>query len=111
MLPETWLPWALIAGMSAIAFLSRALFVVPDRPLTLSPAIERLLRYAPAAALAAIVVPDLVRPDTVVPTAHAWLNPRLLAGVAGIGVAIATRSILLTIVAGMGVLLVVRLLL
>jgi branched-subunit amino acid transport protein len=111
MLPETWLPWALIAGMSAIAFLSRALFVVPDRPLTLSPAIERLLRYAPAAALAAIVVPDLVRPDTVATVAPAWLNPRLLAGVAGIGVAIATRSILLTIVAGMGVLLVARMLL
>jgi len=110
MLPERWLPWLLIGGLSAIAFFSRALFVVPERPLRLPRAVERLLRYAPAAALAAIVIPDMVRPD-IVPGASAWLNPRLLAGIAGFAVAVTTRSILLTIIAGMTVLVAVRLLL
>ena len=96
---EAWFPWALIAGLSAIAFLSRALFTLPDRELKLPPALESVLRYAPAAALTAIIVPDFARLDGVLTLSLA--NPRLLAGVVALVVAAWTRNILVTIASGM----------
>ena len=109
---DGWMPWVLIAGLSAIAFLSRALFVVPDRPLNLPVAIERLLRYAPAAALAAIVIPDLFRPDTLPADSVAPVfNARLVAGLVGLTVAVWSRSIMLTMAAGMAALIIGRMLL
>lgn len=96
--------WLLIVGMAAIAFLSRAIFVLPGSRLSLPPTIEKVLRYAPAAALVAIIVPDLFRVDGVVTlTAD---NPRLVAGAVAVVVAARTRNILLTIVCGMVVLFV-----
>jgi branched-subunit amino acid transport protein len=103
---EVWFPWVLIAGLSAIAFLSRALFILPDRQLKLPPALEGVLRYAPAAALTAIIVPDFACLDGVMTLSVA--NPRLLAGVVAFVVAAWTRSILLTIVFGMAALVMAR---
>ena len=54
--------WTLIAGMALIAFLTRGIFVLPGSRLRLPPTMERVLRYAPAAALMAIIVPDLALP-------------------------------------------------
>ena len=100
--------WALIAGMAVVAFLARAVFVLPGSRLRLPARAERVLRYAPATALVAIIVPDLA-------FVHgAWAvaidNPRLVGGLAAIAIAAATRSILLTIVGGMLVLTAVRIL-
>jgi branched-subunit amino acid transport protein len=59
------------------------------------------LRYAPAAALAAIVVPDvLVIGGNVAP-----LNPKLAAGIAAILVAIRWRNPWMPFIVGMAVLL------
>ena len=104
---DAWTYWTLIAGLSAIAFLSRALFVVPDKPLPLPPVVKRLLRFAPAAALAAIVTPDLFRPD--MSASSAVVNPRLVAGLVGFAVAFWSRNILLTMLAGMAMLMIARL--
>ena len=49
MAAESWLIWALIAGMALIAFLTRAVFILPGSHLRLPPTAERVLRYAPAA--------------------------------------------------------------
>ena len=99
--------WALIAGMALIAFFTRSIFVLPGSRLRLPPTMERVLRYAPAAALMAIIVPDLA-------LAHGALsisieNPRLIGGLVAFALAAATRSILLTIVGGMLALTLVRL--
>jgi len=96
---EAWIGWVLVVGMAAIVFFTRALFVLPSSRLQLPPAAERMLRYAPAAALMAIIVPDLV-------LAHGTLalavgNPRLVGGLVAFALAVATRSILLTIAGGM----------
>lgn len=91
--------WMLIAGLAAIAFVSRALFVVPGSRLSLPPTVERVLRYAPAAALVAIIVPDLFRLGGVVTLSLD--NPRVMAGVVAVVVAARTRNILLTIASGM----------
>jgi branched-subunit amino acid transport protein len=104
---ESWLGWALIAGTAIVVYFTRAVFVLPGSRLRLPPLAERVLRYAPAAALAAIIVPDLallhgawaVAPD----------NPRLVGGLVAFAVAAATRSILLTIAGGMLAMTAVRL--
>jgi branched-subunit amino acid transport protein len=61
--------------------------------------LQHALRYAPAAALAAIVVPDLVL--TGGPPVIAGLNAKVLAGAATVAFYLATRHLLATIVAGM----------
>ena len=105
---EPWIGWALIAGAALVAFLSRAIFIVPGSHLRLPATAERALRYAPAAALMAIIVPDLA-------FVHGALsmsieNPKLIAGLVAFGLAVATRSILLTLIGGMLVLAAARLL-
>jgi branched-subunit amino acid transport protein len=105
---EFSLGWMLIAGMGLAAFFTRAIFVLPGSRLRLPAAAERLLRHAPAAALMAIIVPDLVLAQ------GAWAisidNPRLVAGLAAFAIAAATRSILLTIAGGMLALTLARML-
>ena len=100
--------WALIAGMALIAFFTRSIFVLPGSRLRLPPTMERVLRYAPAAALMAIIVPDLALVQ------GAWSisieNPRLVGGLVAFALAAATRSILLTILGGMAALTALRLL-
>jgi branched-subunit amino acid transport protein len=103
---ESWLVWALIAGMTLIAFFTRAAFILPGSRLRLPPTAERVLRYAPAAAIMAIIAPDIA-------LAHGALsisieNPRLIGGLVAFALAVATRSILATIVGGMAVLLLIR---
>lgn len=91
--------WLLIVGLAGLTFLARACFILPGSRLRLPPTLERVLRYAPAAALVAIIVPDLFRVDGEIRVA--FDNPRLLAGVVAFGVAAWRRDILLTIAAGM----------
>jgi len=105
---EAGFGWTLVIGMAVLVFFTRAIFILPGSHLRLPPTAERVLRYAPAAALMAIIVPDLA-------LAHgAWAisidNPRLVGGLVAFAIAVATRSILLTIVGGMLALTAVRLL-
>jgi branched-subunit amino acid transport protein len=104
---EAGFGWALIAGMAVVAFLARAVFILPGGHLRLPPTAERVLRYAPAAALVAIIVPDLAYAHGV--WAVSIDNPRLIGGVAAFAIAAATRSILLTIAGGMAALTLARL--
>ncbi len=106
MAAESWVVWALIAGMALIAFFTRAVFILPGSHLRVPPTADRLLRYAPAAAIMAIIVPDLA-------LAHGALsisieNPRLVGGLVAFALAVTTRSVLATIVGGMLVLTLVR---
>ena len=106
MAAESWYVWALIAGMALIAFFTRAAFILPGSHLRLPATAERVLRYAPAAALMAIVVPDIA-------LAHGDLsisigNPRLVGGLVAFALAVATRNILATIAGGMLALTLVR---
>ena len=94
--------WVLIAGLGIVAFFARALFILPGSRLQLPPTVERVLRYAPAAALAAIIAPDLFRVDGVVQAS--FDNPRFIAGIIAIVVAAWTRHMLLTIACGMAAL-------
>ena len=105
---EAWFGWVLVIGMAGLAFLTRAIFILPGSHLRLPPTAERVLRYAPAAALMAIIVPDLAMSNGVL--AISIDNARLIGGLAAFAIAVATRSILLTIIGGMLALTLVRLL-
>jgi branched-subunit amino acid transport protein len=72
--------------------------VLAHRLADVPPAVQRILRQIPPAALAAIVVPALLRPEG---TFDVW-QPRLLAGILAAAVAWRTRNIALTLVAGIG---------
>jgi len=95
---ETVFTWILIAGMAVSGFLARALFILPGARFRLPHTLERILRYAPAAALMAIVVRDMAMIDG--DLAISFGNARLIAGLAAFAVAIATRSVILTIACG-----------
>lgn len=104
---DPWFAWVLIVGMALIVFFTRAIFVLPGSKLRLPPLAERILRYAPAAALTAIIVPDLaLHQGTLALSAD---NPRLLAGFVAFGIAAATRNIMFTIIGGMLVFTLLRL--
>ena len=99
MAPDAWFAWTLIVGMAVSTFFVKAVFLLPGPRLRLPPALEGILRYAPAAALMAIIVPALAMNGG---TLSLGLdNPRWLAGLVGFAIAILTRNIVLTIVGGM----------
>ena len=52
--------WLAILGMGLVTAITRALFLIGGERMILPERVQRALRYAPAAALAAVVVPDLV---------------------------------------------------
>ncbi|MEZ5458007.1 MAG: AzlD domain-containing protein [Steroidobacteraceae bacterium] len=90
-----------IAGLTVATFVARSALLLFGSSLLLPPALEAALRYAPACALAAIIVPDLLLQNGV----PLWGpdNHRLLAGVAGTAIFVAFRSTFATIIGGMGV--------
>lgn len=97
--------WAAIFLAAIGTFAMRAAFLVAARRLVDVPApVQRVLRQIPPAALAAIVVPDLLRPHGEL---DLW-SPELAAGAVAALVIWRTRSTALTLVVGMAVLVVLR---
>jgi branched-subunit amino acid transport protein len=97
-----------IGGISLATFLTRAALHLTTADVRLSPQIEAALRYAPACALAAIIVPDLVVRDGAV--VFSLANARLIGGCVSIVVFLATRSVIVTIAGGMAAFWLVRVL-
>lgn len=90
--------WVVIVLGGLATYLIRASFLLAARRLATVPAwATDLLRMIPAAALAALVAPALLRPDA----AFAPLGPQALAGALALAVAWWTRSVLLTIGVGL----------
>lgn len=96
-----------IAGLALISLLTRGFFVLPSRELPMPGWLQRGLRYAPVAALVAVVVPEVLMTDGRLLTT--WQDARLYAAAAGIAWFFWRRSILGTIVVGTGVMLLLRL--
>lgn len=98
--PEIWL--VMIVG-GALTFAMRLSFIYLFGKFEFPPLVRRALRYVPAAVLSAIVLPAMFLPGGVVDLSLA--NYRLLAGLAAVVVAWRTKNTLLTILAGMAVLI------
>ena len=94
-----WAIWLVIAGMAVGTIVNRAGLIMLAGRFDLPPSVQASLRFAPAAALAAIVVPELfVQHGQVDLSLH---NVKLFAGLAGFALAMLTRNTTLSIVAGM----------
>ncbi len=95
--------WTLlaIAGLAAMTVLTRCFFFILDRPWSLPSWAHRALQYAPVAALAGVVVPEVVMANgQLVAT---WQDARLYAALAGVAVYFWRRSVLQTLLLGMAV--------
>lgn len=95
-----WEVWAAICLIAVTTAATRSCFWLIGHRVTIAPRIQEVLRYAPACALAAIVVPDLVlgldgEPQVVL------ANPKLVAGAASLAFYLLRRNMLHTIGFGM----------
>ena len=91
--------WMTIGWLTLATVLTRCTLFLFGNAIRLPPKVQHALRYAPAAALAAIVAPDLVLNGGAIDLT--WANPKLLAGLGAAAFFLATRNLLGTIVAGM----------
>jgi branched-subunit amino acid transport protein len=95
--------WTLlvIAGLAGVTVLTRCFFFILDRSWSLPAWAHRALHYAPVAALAGVVVPEVVMSNGhLVAT---WQDARLFAALVGAIGYFWRRSVLLTLVLGMAV--------
>ena len=90
-----------IVALGVITVVTRGFFFISNRPWTLPNWAQRGLQYAPIAALAAVVVPEVVMSQGVL--ISTWLDARIFAAVAGLVWFAWQRSVLGTILAGMAV--------
>jgi branched-subunit amino acid transport protein len=100
---------AVIVGLAGITVLTRCFFFILDKPWSLPDWAHRGLNYAPVAALAAVVLPEVVMTNG--QFAPTWQDARLYAAFVGAAVYFWRHSVLMTLVAGMAVYLPLHLLL
>jgi branched-subunit amino acid transport protein len=91
--------WLVIVLLTCATALTRSTFIMLGARITIAPRIQEALRYAPACALAAIIVPDILLNNG--GWDWSWHNHKLLAGVAAIALYLIRRDMLLMIVFGM----------
>ena len=96
-----------IVGLAMITVLTRGFFFLSEREIPIPHWLRQGLRYAPLAALAAVVVPEVVM--TGGQLIGTWQDARLYAAAAGAGYFWWRRGILGTILVGMAVLLPLKL--
>lgn len=95
--------WSLltILGLALITLLTRSFFLISEDDWRMPRWVERGLEYAPIAALAAVVIPEVaVTNGTFI--SH-WWDPKLLGSAAALVVYYWKKDVLYTIAAGMAV--------
>jgi branched-subunit amino acid transport protein len=103
-------PWEAtfaILGLAVITVVTRSFFFISDRELPIPAWVQQGLRFAPLAALAAVVVPEIVM--TQGQLIDTWQDARLFAAAAALAYFFWRRGILGTILTGMAVLLPLKL--
>jgi len=101
--------YALVAilGMTAITVVTRGFFLLSEREWPLPAWVNRGLRYAPLAALAAVIAPEVLLMDGSL--VDDWRSPKLFAALAGTLYFWWRRDILGTIVVGTATMLALKL--
>ena len=92
-------PAVAVLGLAVITVVSRSFFMIPERELPLPDWLKRGLKYAPLAALAAVIAPEILmtRGEPI----DTWLDARLPAVLCASAYYFSQRGILGTIVVGM----------
>jgi len=86
--------------MGVVTFLIRLSFIIAWGRFEMPPLVRRSLRFVPPAVLSAIILPELLRPNSA-PIDLSLGNARWIAGLVAALIAWRTRNALLTIVTGM----------
>jgi branched-subunit amino acid transport protein len=102
-----WNVLAAIVGLTVITVVTRGFFVIPEREVPIPAWLSEALRYAPLAALVAVLLPEIAMTDDhLIAT---WKDARIYATAIGVLVFCISRNLLGTILAGTAVLLALRL--
>ncbi len=96
-----WHVVTVIAGLALVTILARGFFLISGQPWNLPHWAQRGLQYAPIAALAAVVVPEVVTSQGHL--VSSWQDARLFSAVTGAAAYFWRKDVLFTIVAGMAV--------
>ena len=99
--------WIVMIVLGVFTFATRLSFIALLEKINLPRTLQRGLRFVPIAVLSAIIAPELGYSNNAL--AISPTNPRLLAGIVATLVAIKTRNVLWTILAGMAVFWLLRL--
>ena len=96
-------PWTLltIVALGVVTVVTRSFFFISDKSWSLPGWAQRGLQYAPIAALAAVVIPEIVMAHGQL--VDTWQDARLFAALAGMAWFSWKRGVLGTILAGMAV--------
>ncbi|RQO53640.1 branched-chain amino acid transporter [Paucibacter sp. KBW04] len=103
---STWEIVLGILGMGLITLLTRSFFLLPKKEIPMPDWAKQGLRYAPLAALAAVIVPEIVMSHGVL--IDTWKDARLYATAVGTAYFFWRRDILGTILSGTAVMLALR---
>ncbi len=99
--------WLVIIFLTVATVIDRSAFWLVGHHINLPKRVQEALRYAPACALAAIIVPDLfVNGDQI---DISITNPKMIAGILATLFFLWRRNMLMTIVLGMSVFTAARL--
>src|SRR5450830_1320259 len=94
--------WIVIAALWLATFIARSGFWLAGNRIQLPQRVQEALRYAPACALAAIILPDfLMYPSGADQWDFSWHNPKLVAGIAATLFFQLRKNMLHTIIFGM----------
>jgi branched-subunit amino acid transport protein len=100
--------WLVIIGLMLLTQLMRSSFLLFGDRFPLPERVQHGLRYAPVCALIALITPELFITQGALDLSIS--NPKLIAGIAAAAIILVTRSMIATIVLGMLVFTVFRLL-
>jgi branched-subunit amino acid transport protein len=91
--------WLTIGGLALLTFITRNAFLMLGERVALPKRLQHALRYAPACALVALIVPEVVLQSGAL--ALQMSNPKLVAAIVTVAVMIGTRRAFAGIVLGM----------
>ena len=103
---DAWTLWTILA-LGAVTVVTRGFFFLSNRPWQLPHWAQRGLQYAPIAALAAVVIPEIVADQGQL--VQTWQDARLFSAAAGAAWFFWRGGVLGTILCGMAVYLPLRL--
>jgi branched-subunit amino acid transport protein len=92
---------AVIGGLTVVTVLARCFFFILDRPWSLPPWTLKALHYAPVAALAGVVAPEVVVSGG--EFIGSWQDARVFGALAAVAMYFWRKSVLLTLLVGMAV--------
>lgn len=101
MIDINWHTVVVVLGLALVTVLARGFFLFSNKSWQLPHWAQRGLQYAPIAALAAVVAPEVVMVQGVL--VESWQDARLYAAAAGAGAYFWRKDVLFTIVVGMAV--------